>query len=354
MIRIIITILFCVFGTAYAQQYTDIFGKQNFKDTIKLSKYHDATGDSCLAVDASGKVVQRVRGSGGGGLGWSLTGNAGTSAGTNFIGTTDGQDLILKSNNTILGTVGGRLFGSTNAIAFGDFSHYSDSPFDVVGLNLDLSNNLFLFGDPANYLGNGQHGIISYLGQTSIYGDNGIALNSSDSVILILAPLATGSSTDSALTIDVLGRVHKRGLGGATPNLDEVTSAGSGTSNSIIVGGLSTSYLQNMTYTILGNENINDNDYTVTNTPSSTIYNYITPLTSVRNLILPEANAVNSATIIIIKSSNAVNASNYIHITASSSTIDFNSSYDINTSKGSIILASNEALNTWSIISEKF
>lgn len=31
---------------------------------------------------------------------WSLTGNTGTTAGTNFLGTTDSQDLVLKTNNT--------------------------------------------------------------------------------------------------------------------------------------------------------------------------------------------------------------------------------------------------------------
>ncbi|MTK54135.1 hypothetical protein [Paludibacter sp.] len=34
------------------------------------------------------------------GSGWSLTGNAGTTAGTNFLGTTDNQDLVFKTNNT--------------------------------------------------------------------------------------------------------------------------------------------------------------------------------------------------------------------------------------------------------------
>ncbi len=36
----------------------------------------------------------------GGGSGWSLTGNSGTTAGSNFIGTTDAQDLVFKTNNT--------------------------------------------------------------------------------------------------------------------------------------------------------------------------------------------------------------------------------------------------------------
>src|SRR5438270_10463743 len=31
---------------------------------------------------------------------WLLTGNVGTTAGTNFLGTTDAQDLVLKANNT--------------------------------------------------------------------------------------------------------------------------------------------------------------------------------------------------------------------------------------------------------------
>ena len=36
----------------------------------------------------------------GSGAGWELTGNSGTTAGTNFVGTTDGQDLVLKRNST--------------------------------------------------------------------------------------------------------------------------------------------------------------------------------------------------------------------------------------------------------------
>lgn len=31
---------------------------------------------------------------------WNLNGNSGTTAGTNYIGTSDGQDLVLKTNNT--------------------------------------------------------------------------------------------------------------------------------------------------------------------------------------------------------------------------------------------------------------
>lgn len=41
----------------------------------------------------------------GGGSGWALTGNAGTSPSTNFIGTTDNQPLVLKVNNQQAGYV---------------------------------------------------------------------------------------------------------------------------------------------------------------------------------------------------------------------------------------------------------
>ncbi len=34
------------------------------------------------------------------GSGWGLTGNTATTAGTNFIGTTDAEDFVIKTNNT--------------------------------------------------------------------------------------------------------------------------------------------------------------------------------------------------------------------------------------------------------------
>lgn len=41
-----------------------------------------------------------------GGAGWTLTGNAGTSSGANFIGTSDNQDVVLKRNNVRAGYIG--------------------------------------------------------------------------------------------------------------------------------------------------------------------------------------------------------------------------------------------------------
>jgi hypothetical protein len=52
-----------------------------------------------LTSDANGLATWQTP-TGGGSAGWSLTGNAGTTAGTNFIGTTDAQDLAFKTNNS--------------------------------------------------------------------------------------------------------------------------------------------------------------------------------------------------------------------------------------------------------------
>ena len=49
--------------------------------------------------------------------GWGLTGNSGTSESSNFIGTTDGQGLVFKINNTQAGYLG--LSGSSYATSFG-------------------------------------------------------------------------------------------------------------------------------------------------------------------------------------------------------------------------------------------
>jgi hypothetical protein len=54
-----------------------------------------------LSVDASGNVilVNDATSGGGGGSGWSLSGNAGIPAGS-FLGTTDNNNLVFKTNNT--------------------------------------------------------------------------------------------------------------------------------------------------------------------------------------------------------------------------------------------------------------
>lgn len=57
------------------------------------------TSGNCVQFDASGNIVDSGAACGGG-SGWSLSGNAGTTAGTDFVGTTDAQDVVIKRNST--------------------------------------------------------------------------------------------------------------------------------------------------------------------------------------------------------------------------------------------------------------
>jgi len=71
-----------------------------------------ASGTNALSKLAIGSTGQVLTVSGGvptwatasGGV-WSLTGNSGTTAGTNFIGTTDVTNLVFKTNNTLSGSI---------------------------------------------------------------------------------------------------------------------------------------------------------------------------------------------------------------------------------------------------------
>jgi len=101
---------------------------------------------------------------------WGLTGNAGTTPGTNFIGTTDAQNLIGKTNNVERFT-----FGATGQANIQSSFAANDS------LLFRISNNLYGFGIRGALLGHtnldGFSGIASYdgsgIGQTrnqSSYG----------------------------------------------------------------------------------------------------------------------------------------------------------------------------------------
>ena len=62
--------------------------------TVKITGGTPGAG-KVLTSDASGLASWQSAGS----SGWGLTGNAGTTAGTNFIGTTDNVNLVFKRNN---------------------------------------------------------------------------------------------------------------------------------------------------------------------------------------------------------------------------------------------------------------
>lgn len=87
---------------------------------LYLGGLQNGTGtDSILSI--SNGVVRKVATQNTAISGWSLTGNSGTTPGTNFIGTTDNQSLVFKANNVQAGKIDLALenasFGYQSALA---------------------------------------------------------------------------------------------------------------------------------------------------------------------------------------------------------------------------------------------
>ena len=81
---------------------------------------------------------------------WSLTGNSGTAAGTNFVGTTDAQDLVFKAANT----EGVRIANSTRYVGLGTTSpsntlhvNAASNPVRLQGLQTGASTDMMLTAD---------------------------------------------------------------------------------------------------------------------------------------------------------------------------------------------------------------
>ena len=75
-------------------------GHRTYRTVLRLDNTSPTvTGNGkVLSLDANGNVIL-VDDGGSSTAGWLPTGNSGTTAGTNFLGTTDNEDLVFKTNN---------------------------------------------------------------------------------------------------------------------------------------------------------------------------------------------------------------------------------------------------------------
>lgn len=112
-------------------------------DPVKLEGLqNDASLDTVLTVDNTGVLHKTANSDLTTSIAWSLTGNSGTTAGTNFIGTTDAQDFVIKTNSTErirVGTNGTNIFRSNIQIGEAGFGARKLKIYDTAGNNqLDI------------------------------------------------------------------------------------------------------------------------------------------------------------------------------------------------------------------------
>jgi len=142
-----------------------------------------------------------------GGRDWSLEGNAGTNAGTNFLGTTDATSLVVRTNDTnrmyvdAAGTLGVAALPYTNAAMrvsnaaqpFGIYAETSGTGVAVYGE--DTGTGLGVYGTSAN--NHGIFGITDYTGGAFLIGGMigwGSGFNGANGMLAVADKQATSSS----------------------------------------------------------------------------------------------------------------------------------------------------------------
>ena len=175
-------------GGVWAFQYKDSVGggggSSNKVDTIYRTPGKDSIQ---FTIDGRYHAIKDSSG-GGGSSGWGLTGNSGTNSGSNFVGTSDNADLILKTN-------------SYEMLRLDSLKHMVTLSYDGQGTpgtaeGLKLVDNIFgyniqLAAGAANtlYIGNGTSNILfgtwknPYDGKTVTLDYQGLILSASNPLI---------------------------------------------------------------------------------------------------------------------------------------------------------------------------
>ena len=110
--------------------------------------------DNIIVSDPATGVLKTVTAAALNTTNWSITGNAGTSSSTNFLGTTDDVDLIFKRDNILSGQLGlNTTFGvesnayGTDNCAFGRLSQVNNSQVVYVYGNVSMGTRSLYFND---------------------------------------------------------------------------------------------------------------------------------------------------------------------------------------------------------------
>ncbi|MDP4202311.1 MAG: hypothetical protein Q8861_06430 [Bacteroidota bacterium] len=174
-----------------------------------------------------------------GGSGWLLTGNAGTTPGTNFLGTTDDKDLVFKTNNT----ESGRLSVYQFSTSFGIGATAANSG-TAIGKSANAAQNGIALGTSSStgYQALAAGYSAAATGQSSVaLGDQTLA---SAYQSIAIGNLAKAQTSDQTIAIGVSANAsgyQSTALGsGAKATAQNSTAIGNGTiantANTVILG----------------------------------------------------------------------------------------------------------------------
>lgn len=274
--------------------------RANFNDTAKFyGKTYVAptsaisVGNSAIAIDTSGQL-------GWGCTPWCSTGNAGFTAGTNFLGTTDATDLVFKYNSLEVGRL------NNGGIYFGEDSYSGFNSSGTVSIGRDaLSSNASGIYNTAIGLsslatltsGSSNTSCGKFSGNQITTGSNNVlvgagtgnSLASGDNNIIIgyEADCATSSSSNSIS----IGQAAF-----AASNSIAIGTSASASANQLAIAGIRSIYLPNVTSAV--NYVLTDTSGTGNFVPRSIpIYaeTNFTPLTGDSIQITTSQNVINPA-----------------------------------------------------------
>lgn len=182
--------------TSMLSAYQTAINTNTANIALKLNKT-DTTGMRAQLIAGSNVTITGTYptltiASSGGSSGWGLTGNTGTTAGTNFVGTTDAIDLVLKSNSNelIRAKSNGKVFIDSIYVGAGNGVNYNNIAIgDSVLQRNTTGNGNTAIGDSALQLnttgfdntaiGNKAGRAITSNGGNTFVGSNaGLAVNS--------------------------------------------------------------------------------------------------------------------------------------------------------------------------------
>lgn len=140
-------------GTTYARQFFSDGSQIGWRDPIVGYHFNlpqtDGASGYVLTTNGSGNLFFAPAGAG---SDWLLTGNAGTTPGTNFLGTTDDQDMIFKRNSVFAGQLhyDGSNIGNTS---FGVDSSNDTTTQGLTAIGYRAANGLIALSDGVTALG---------------------------------------------------------------------------------------------------------------------------------------------------------------------------------------------------------